>query len=112
MFDPGDIMHIYYWRRTHVSSDTVMRETSKMLSEYLQNYQIKGYLGQEQADPMTAYAGFQAKSREMMEAHGTRIGIPTQVGQKESMDHIKKIATSPDFLRWEDPITVNFLLTF
>jgi hypothetical protein len=110
--EKDDIIYVYYWKRVPVSGDIVMRETSKMLSDYLNNYQIVGHLGQEQPGPHTAYAQFQSKARNLMESHGVRTGIPIQVGQDESKQHIKKLQTGPEFIRWEDPITIDYLLGF
>lgn len=110
MYKNGDIVYVYYWKRTPVSGDDVMRATSGLLSEFLHNYQIARYHGQNEPDVVNAYSAMQQKARTALESHGERIGIPTQIGQAESKEYIRKLQSTPEFIRWDDPLMIQTIL--
>ena len=92
MYEPGEIIYLTYYERKPVHPDLVMKEASKMLSAYLQNYALVRHFGGEQPDPFASLDTFRFKAREMMEKHGHAISVPFQIGLDESREYIRKLA--------------------
>lgn len=111
---PGAIGTLSYFistvTATEEEQDAMMSNiSSQLFSSYLSNYAfVQG------DDPQTAFIKARAKGRIEAEREASRPvqrSINVQIGQKESLDVIKRIENSQGFINWSDANLVDLIKT-
>lgn len=115
MLIPGAIGTVDYIAKTENPTEEKMQNISNHISSsnfgsYLANYMLTK--GGNTPDPAEAFSKFRREAAQEAENY---VGNPkqqrtyVQIGQKESLEKISKIESSPNFVKWVDERLISLI---